>query len=41
MDIDEKTRYYKITRTLFSMLKDRGKLLKLILLNISGYFVSE
>ena len=24
MDIDEKTRYYKITRTLFQMLRDRG-----------------
>ena len=24
MDIDEKTRYYKITRTLFAMLRDRG-----------------
>lgn len=40
MDIDEKSRYFKITRTLFSMLRDRGKLLRLLNI-IQGYFVTE
>ena len=30
MDTDEKARYYKITRTLFSMLRDRGNYDKLL-----------